>query len=327
MRIAPLLCLLALGAPSPRAQELFEGDPDPRASDIDRIYVGGLRFLMETQREDGGWPDSPYGSQPGVVGLAVTSMLARGDDPNTGPWSPGIGRGLELILGKQDPSTGYIGTSMYNHGFATLALAEAYGAVDDPRLGKALAQAVALILDSQRNNPRNAWRYSPESRDADTTVSGAQMVALFAARNAGIGVPEEAIQKGLGFFESCQTSEGGYGYTSASGPNGPRTAIGTLVLALAREKDSEAFRRAFAYLRKAPRSSSYYQYHLYYASQAFFHADPAAWEAWNRSNVAELERSQNPDGSWSGQFGSTFCTSACLLSLALNYRFLPIYER
>jgi len=34
-------------------------------------------------------------------------------------------------------------------------------------------------------NTFGAWRYSPESKDADTTVSGAQMVALFAARNAG----------------------------------------------------------------------------------------------------------------------------------------------
>jgi hypothetical protein len=40
-----------------------------------------------------------------------------------------------------------------------------------------------------------------------------------------------------------------------------------------------------------------------------------------------LKQSQNPDGSWDGQFGSTFSTATSLLSLALNYRFLPIYER
>jgi len=33
------------------------------------------------------------------------------------------------------------------------------------------------------------------------------------------------------------------------------------------------------------------------------------------------------NGSWDGQFGATFSTAASLLSLALNYRYLPIYER
>ena len=60
-----------------------------------------------------------------------------------------------------DPATGYIGTSMYNHGFSTLALAEAYGAVDDPRLGPALQKAVRLIVLAQEENSLHAWRYSP----------------------------------------------------------------------------------------------------------------------------------------------------------------------
>lgn len=315
-----------LGKPA-KAQELFTESVDLAAVEVDRIYMKGLAYLNRSQQENGTWPGSHYGSAPGVVGLAMVSMLAHGDDPNHGPFSKSIRRSLNYILESQNSKSGYIGNSMYNHGFATLALAEAYGAVEDKRLGPALTQAVRLITDSQSRNPLGAWRYSPESKDADTTISGAQMVSLFAARNAGIGVPEEAIQKGLQFFRRCQTREGGYGYTSDSGPNGPRTAIGTLVLALAKEKDSDAFRRAFAYLRQAPRSGSYYHYFLYYASQAFFHADPKEWSQWNRKNIAELSKSQNDDGSWDGQFGSAFCTAASLLSLALNYRYLPIYER
>ena len=171
------------------------------------------------------------------------------------------------------------------------------------------------------------WRCGQSSTDADTTVSGAQMVALFAARNAGLAVPETAIQTGLKYFKSCQTPEGGFGYTSNRGPNAARTAIATLVFALAKEKDSATFRKAFVYLRKAPESSSYRQYYLYYGAQAFFHASPAEWNKWNRKNITKLKESQNEDGSWSGQFGTTFSTSASLLSLALNYRFLPIYER
>ena len=47
---------------------------------------------------------------------------------------------------------------IYNHGFATLALAEAHGMVNDKRLGKALKNAVALTVSSQKRNPMGSWR-------------------------------------------------------------------------------------------------------------------------------------------------------------------------
>lgn len=307
-------------------QLLFEEKTDVGA-DLDLMYVRGLQFLARSQTTEGTWPDPSYGQEPAVVGLAVVAMLAHGEDPNLGPYSQAIHRGLDFILSQMNQETGYIGRSMYNHGFAALALAEAYGMVDNDRLGPALEKAVRLIVDAQARNPFGAWRYSPDSTDADTTVSGAQMVALFAARNAGLAVPEEAIQKGLKFFQSCQTPEGGFGYTSNSGPNAARTAIGCVVYALAKDKNSAPFRRAYEYLKQAPEQGTFYHYYLYYAAQAYFHASVPDWNTWNRNNIKTLAATQNQDGSWEGQFGPTFTTSASLLSLALNYRFLPIYER
>ncbi len=324
-----LLCMLGalLFAWPARAQQLFVDATGIANAEVDRIYVRGLQWLARTQLPEGRWPDQPYGAEPGVVGLSVVAMLSHGDDPNFGPYATPIRRGLDFVLKNQNRESGYIGRSMYNHGFGTLALAEAYGVVNDPRLGPALELAVKLILNSQSRNPFGAWRYSPESMDADTTVSGAQLVALFAARNAGIGVPEEAIQKGLKFFAQCKTPEGGYGYTSAAGPNGARTAIGCLVLTLAKQKDSPEYKSAVQFLQQAQSEQHYREYFLYYAAQAFFHASPQQWQAWNLKNIKELGQSQKPDGGWDGQFGTTFSTASSLLSLALNYRFLPIYER
>ncbi|MHB8522242.1 MAG: prenyltransferase/squalene oxidase repeat-containing protein [Limisphaerales bacterium] len=319
--------LLAGSAGQAVGQELFVGKSDFAPTELDRIYVRGLQSLARTQSADGFWPDRPYGGEPAVVGLAVISMLAHGDDPNFGPFSQPVRRGLDYILKQANRETGYIGRSMYNHGFSTLALAEAYGVVNDPRLGPALEKAVRFILDAQTHNPFGAWRYSPESQDADTTVSGAQMVALFAARNAGMAVPEQAIQKGVKFFLSCQTANGGFGYMPGTAPNGARTAIGCLVLALGKEKNSKMFQAGFDFLQNAPIEANFQQYYLYYAAQAFFHASPEYWQSWNRKNIKALEATQNADGGWDGQFGSTFATSASLLSLALNYRYLPIYER
>ncbi|MEK7684444.1 MAG: prenyltransferase/squalene oxidase repeat-containing protein [Verrucomicrobiota bacterium] len=324
-----LLLMMAGLSDGPPAlgQELFVEKSDIAPTEVDRVYVKGLRYLVRTQTTEGHWTEMPYGSEPAVVGLAIVSMLAHGDDPNFGPYSQPIRRGLEFILKQMNKETGYIGKSMYNHGFSTLALAEAYGAVDDARLGPALEQAVKLIVTCQAKNPLGAWRYSPDSMDADTTVSGAQMVALLAARNAGIAVPEEAIRKGLRFFLNCQTPDGGFGYTQGSAPNAARTAIGCLTLALAKEKNLPAYQSAFNFLQKTPPESGFQQYYLYYASQAFFQASPEAWQTWNRKNIKALAAAQNAEGGWDGQFGATFSTAASLLSLALNYRFLPIYER
>jgi hypothetical protein len=154
------------------------------------------------------------------------------------------------------------------------------------------------------------------------------MVALFAARNAGIGVPEDAIRKALRFFAECQTPDGGIGYTGPGGPDGARTAIGALVFSLAKQKKSTAFRSAIDYLNANPSDEGgYHQYFLYYAAQAYFRVSPPAFDAWNAQNVKSLAGSQLDDGSWSSGLGPTFSTAASLLSLALNYRLLPIYER
>lgn len=328
MRQLFALIMLCLGLPL-AAQDLLERRGDHVPPEVERMYTRGLTYLATSQQANGTWPDN-YGKQPGVVGLAVLAMLAHGEDPNYGPYSQAIERGLAFILKAQNKENGYIGNSMYNHGFATLALAEAYGAVNDERLGPALAEAVDLLLSAQQRNPTGAWRYHPESTDADTTASGACLMALYAARNAGLGIPEEALRKALQFYELCQTPEGGFGYTHAIKPNAARGAIGTLVIGLEDRQRTRVYRRAYDYLKLtgyAPPQTHWY-YYLYYASQAFFHGpEEEQWDAWNQQNIETLQTMQNDDGSWQANNGPTFTTSAALLSLALNYRFLPIYER
>lgn len=321
-----LAAILAWPAAPAVAQGTYQGDPI--APEIEAMYVKGLQFLVKTQKSNGAW-DGTYGSDAGVVGLAVLAMLAHGDDPNSGPHAAAIRKGLDFVLGSARSDNGYIGSSMYNHGFATLALAEAYGAVEDDRIGPALDKAVKLILSSQARNAHGAWRYAPESTDADTTVSGAQMVALFAARNAGIGVPETAVRKGLDYYRAMQSPDGGFGYSGGGGgANAPTSAIGALVFALARQKDTRDFRASIRYLEQIGFAESGYRYYyLYYAAQALFHGDMKTWGRWNQENTRLLSASQNADGSWTGSEGPVFSTSAALLSLALNYRFLPIYER
>lgn len=324
--MAPMVFLTSAGWG--RAQDLPGRKDDAIPAQAELVYEKGMQYLARTQNDKGSWDDS-VGSEPGVVGLCVAAFLAHGEDPVNGPYAKTIRNGIDFIISEQNEKNGYIGSSMYNHAFATKALAESYGMVDNPKIAPALKKAVDLILSSQKRNRFGAWRYTPDSRDADTTVAGSQMVTLFAARNAGIPVPDEAIRKGLAYLNNNRGGEGSYGYTSASGGKPTLTAIGVLCLSLAKETDSKGFRKSLEYLKtNLDYRDRYYPYYFeYYMSQALFHADDAAWNEWNARNIRYLATIQGSDGSFPGNQGPSFNTAGALLSLALNYRYLPIYEK
>lgn len=301
---------------------------DTISPQVKLIYETGLKYLAESQNESGCWDDIT-GKEPGVVGLCVAAFLAHGEEPNSGSYAPVIRKGIDYILTQQNPQTGYIGDSMYNHAFATKALAEAYGMLDHPGIALALKKAIDLILSSQNQNRHGAWRYSPDSQDADTTITGCQVVSLFAAKNAGLGIPDEAIQKALKYMASCRAENGAYGYSSPTTPRPTLTAIGILCSSLAKEKDTKSFQLSLGYLKQNLdfRDKQYPYYYEYYMSQALFHADLELWQQWNQNNTRYLGTIQSFDGSFPGNNGAAFSTAGALLSLALNYRYLPIYEK
>jgi hypothetical protein len=341
---ALIVCLYSIWLPHACAQlpqERF-GDVVPR--DVREMYDRGLQYLASTQAEDGSWQEGQNG--PGQTGLCLLTFLASGEDPNFGMYSSHIRKALRNIIQQQDANTGYFGNSMYHHGFAMLALAEAYGTVDDRNLwpggaaanqrsiGASLELAVRASITSQKKNSFGGWRYSPDSTDADTSVSGSILVGLLAARNAGIEVPDESIDRAIAYYKSMTSDSGTVAYAGGMGGMGEstaRTSIAALVYAIARRKDLPQYKATVDYLKERLEQTStndhYREYTLYYQAQALFQGDVEAWEKWNKLLVRDLKAKQQPDGSFEGQFGKQLGTSMSLLALALNYRFLPIYER
>lgn len=333
--------LLGMAAPAAaQPGDVRYGEVVPR--DVREMYDRGLAYLAQTQKEQGDWAGSGADDGPGVTGIGLLAILASGEDPNFGLYSGNVRRALRSIIAAQDANTGIIGNSMYHHGFAILALAEAYGAVDErdlwpgqepPRsIGQALELAVRAAITSQKKNPLKAWRYSPDSTDADTSVSGAMLVGLLAARNAGIEVPDEAIDQAIAYYTSMTADNGQVGYSGGLGGMGDslaRSSIAALVYALAGREDLPQFKSALGYLTQnlEQPAQMYPEYTRYYQAQALFQGDLEAWEKWNTLLVRQLKQAQQPDGSFRGQFGPPLNTSMSLLALALNYRLLPIYER
>jgi hypothetical protein len=330
-------------AQNPLRENMFQGQAVPR--DVREMYERGLTWLENNQNDNGRFKGGESG--PGVTGLATMAFLAYGEDPNFGVHSDAIKKGVRSIIEDQNPTTGYIGSSMYHHGFAMLALAEAYGALDERRLwdgvskneskhrsiGKALELAVRTAITSQNKNNVGGWRYSPDSTDADTSVSGSVMVGLLAARNAGVEVPDKSIDRAIEYFTSMTSSSGQVAYAGGLGgfDNSPaRVSIATLVYSVSGRKDLKEFKATSSFLKSTDSnetSDHYGEYTAYYKAQALFQSDIAAWEKWNKNLIRELKEKQRADGHFDGNYGAPVATSMSLLALALNFRFLPIYER
>jgi len=163
-------------------------------------------------------------------------------------------------------------------------------------------------------------------------------MGLLAARNAGIEVPDETISRAIQYFTSMTGPNGQLGYSgSPGGGSDAVTSIAVLVEAIARRKDLAEYKRSLVYLKERSLSAAaagdgYPAYTRYYRAQALFQGDVEVWERWNAGLVRELKAVQAKDGSFSGfaergGSGGTVDTSLALLALAVNYKFLPVYER
>jgi hypothetical protein len=306
--------------------------------EVDAIYERGLTWLAAAQSPDGEWKSNNQGC--GVDGICLMAFLASGEDPNFGRYAATIQRGFRSIIKRQEEKTGYFPTSMYHHGFAMLALSEAYGAVDESRLWqgakpvRSIAQALDLAIrcaaTAQKKNQMGAWRYSPDSTDADTSVTGAVLMGLLAARNAGMEVSDEVVNSAMDYMRRSTGKDGSVAYSGGFGGMGGSmnlTAISALVGAVTKTKDTEQYKASLARLLDNldhNEAGGYAEYFRYYMAQALFQGDYNAWQKWNAEKVRQLRETQQDDGSFAG---GAYNTGMSLLGLALNYRFLPIYER
>ncbi len=238
---------------------------------------------------------------------------------------------------------------MYGHGFATLFLAEVYGMAPTPALRTelrgTLQRAVRLIIDSQ--NREGGWRYQPRANDADISVTICQIMALRAARNAGIAVPKSVAENCTKYVKECQDlhGDGGFRYQRGGGFGGTgfaRTAAGVVALYSAGVYKGPAVKKGLDYLMlRKPGGNrfidhemeAHYYYGHYYAAQAMWTAGGRYWREWYPAIRDELLRlapggHRNNDGSW---FDRRLCrhysTAMALIILQIPNNYLPILQR
>ena len=331
-----LLCVFsfpALGQVGRGSEEVdfVEITPESRAA-VDK----GLAHLATLQGDDGSFGADRYGRHVGITAIAALAFMADGNVPGRGRYGNNVQRAVDFVLANATES-GLIAADtshgpMYGHGYATLLLGEVYGMTGDPAVRETLLKAIRLIVDTQ--NHEGGWRYHPQPYDADISVTITQVMALRSARNAGISVPKQTIERAITYVRQCQNpGDGGFRYMlSAGGSAFPRSAAGVASLQYAGVYEDDAVTDGLDYLQNASRgmgasAGGHYHYGHYYASQAMFLAGGDYWATYYPRVRDEIVSRQQDDGSWNSNHGDAYGSGMSLLILQIPNRLLPIFQR
>jgi hypothetical protein len=312
----------------------------------------GLAVLASRRNRDGSFGTNAYAGNVAVTSLGAMAFMAGGHQPNRGPYGRIVTEALRFVLGQENRmgnQPGFLHNPnatphgpMYGHGFATLFLAEVSGMVHDKKLREEvdtkLHKAVQLILDSQ--NAEGGWRYTPGSRDADLSVTICQIMALRAARNAGVTVPKAKVDRCVDYVKRCQDRrEGWFRYMAQGGGGGgqqgfARTAAGVVALYSAGIYKGPEIERGLEFLAKNKpgggilgRPDMHYFYGHYYAVQAMWSAGGDYWKEWYPAIRDELLARQNADGGWLDPICSHYGTAMACIILQIPNNYLPILQK
>jgi hypothetical protein len=300
----------------------------------------GLAWLANHQgTKDGSFGGDGMGRHAGITGLAGLAFMEAGNLPNRGKYGENVSRCLDFVLASSTES-GLISADnsqgpMYGHGFATLFLAEVYGMTGDDRVKEKLQKAVRLIERTQNNE--GGWRYMPVPYDADISVTICQVMALRAARDAGIKVEKDVIDKSIKYVISCQNADGGFSYQSPRSGGGSqsgfaRSAAGVSALYYAGVFEGDNITRGLKYVAQFNPTNGqeiqmegHYYYGNYYAVQAMFLAGGEYWAKWYPAIRDQLIAKQETGGYWEGDASHDYATSMALIILQMPNRYLPVY--
>lgn len=312
-----------------------------------------LGWLARHQSEDGRWDSQRYdaacGHCPGslksdadiaITGLALLCFLAADHAPDrAGPYREHVSRGLEWLLGVQRPGGALLGDeSMYSHGIATIALAEALGMTGGEKYRRPVERAVEFIYGAH-SAEQGGWRYGPRQA-GDTSVTGWQIMALASGRRAGVDVPEAAFDVGRDWMRRVVVPGrlGQYAYQPGMEPRLAMTAEGMFtwqLLGVSRH-DPRMRESARHLARHLPQwDGNPNSYYWYYATMALFQHQGPEWAAWNDQMKAQLVEHQVAEGPAAGSWptveldpwatvgGRVYQTAICTLTLEVYYRYLP----
>jgi hypothetical protein len=382
--LAVVAAAALVAAPSsPPARAADEKADKAKKKEVEQAVEKGLEFLKKQQAQDGHFAAQGGQYPTTMTALAGMCFLMEGSTLKEGKYSDQITKAVGWFLNpaRQQPN-GMIGDVrnptestryMYGQGFGTLFLANVYGEEEDKdqreKLEKILKKSVEFICKAQTEKDHKkpegktvkigGWGYV-SSQDGNNFDEGSVTITalqgLRAAKNAGIPVPKENIDKAVAYLEACTTPDGGVIYSYAGGGGGalrgqgrpPTTAAAVCCGFSAGQYKGDLPKKWIKYCKDnipiGKGRQSHDEYQTYYLAQAIyalgddkygemFPNDPKeSWLTWSKFKEATfqsiLDNQDKSSGGWSqGYIGPVFTTSVNLTVLQLEKGILPFYQR
>lgn len=338
-----LLCLLPLLFSSVRAAEV-----DQESVIVDKktteVITGALKYLASKQMPNGSWSASDDRKKYTIAmtGYVLMAFQAAGHLPGEGEYGKNVTAGMNYLLDLISPEglygSGRDGQYMYSHGIATIALAELYGQTRSPSIRRKLQAVVRLIVSAQADAEvhHGGWRYRPIAKDADISVTVLQLVAIRAAKNAGLEVPQRTIDDAIDYVRRCyKENEGGFCYQPNREAGFARTAAAIYSLQVCGIYDDPQIQAGAKFLIEAQREDhEWFTYGNFYAAPAMYMMGGTTWEKWYLdvkkilfSQVIEEKGVAYWEARGRGGVGTNFTTAVYTMILAMPYHYIPLYQR
>ena len=333
--------LLALVLPPCPAAEPAAQDAVTVDTQTEEILRGALRWLASKQNVNGSWneSDTRRAMHPvAVTGYVLLAFMATGNLPEEGEYAKQVKAGLDFLLDSIGVDGQYRGVAggqyMYNHGIATIALGELYGQSRSPIIREKLQRAIRLIVTTQsdRGSAKGGWRYQPRPGDADISVTVLQVVALRAAKNAGLDVPQQTIDDAVDYVRRCANPGGGFAYQAGQrGAGFSRTAAAIYSLQVCGHYDDPLAQPGSEYLFQRSTERRFWTYGANYAAPAQYMIGGDTWRRWYDLMKGELLPRVQRNGemvSWDDREVGNIYTTACHTTiLAMPWHYIPLYQR
>ena len=303
------------------------------------VIRGGLKYLVAQQNPSGAWTEMNKPEwETAITGYALMAFLATGNLPNEGEFGKIVAAGRQYLLDTLQSDGKFItvrrgGQYMYGHGIATIVLAELYGQTKSETIRPKLEKAVHVIVGAQ--NREGGWRYSPVASDADISVTVLQVVALRAAKEAGLDVPQTALDNAVKYIHACYDAKtGGFGYQPHGAAGFARTAAAVYSLQVLGRYDDPKVKTGSEFLvQHFSEKTGYVAYGHFYAGPAEYMIGGETWKQWYvnlRASLLKSVRRQGDLAYWEKQGsdpGSVYTTAVYTTLLALPYHYVPLYQR
>lgn len=347
MRLNLLICGVSL-----LACPVFGADNGPAAvrdtvtvdAKTELVIKGALKYLASKQAPNGAFGVSDQEKQHLIAMTAYTLMAfqAAGHLPGEGEYAKNVSLGMQFLLDSVQPD-GMIGNRndgqyMYSHGIASIALAELYGQTKAAAARPKLEKVIKVIISSQ--NEEGGWRYRPIAREADISVTVLQVVALRAAKDGGLDVPQKTIDNAVKYVRRCAHPNGGFGYQPGGGPGFARTAAAIYSLQVCGVYDDPLVKKGSDYLLKEYKDgqTEFWTYGNFYAAPAQYMVGGETWVKWygklQKTLLAKVT-TDNGLSSWDptktgldgNGVGPVYSTAVFAMILSMPYHYVPLYQR